>query len=231
MPTVAFARLAPGVDFGAKDGPAELVFLIAAPEGGGNTHLQILTKLARVAGQAGVHRLPARGLDAGGGGRDRPGGGRRDRGPRRQPRRPPPGRRPRGRRRLVAVTSCPTGIAHTYMAAEALEAAAGRAGVEIAVETQGSAGSKPLPQATIDAADAVIFAADVGVRDRGRFAGKPVVTSGVKRPIEDGDAMIAEAIRYADDPNPPRVDGGGSLPTVAVRRPRASRGEAGSAAC
>ena len=47
VPTVAFARLAPAVDFGAKDGPAELVFLIAAPEGGGNTHLQILTKLAR----------------------------------------------------------------------------------------------------------------------------------------------------------------------------------------
>ena len=51
---------------------------------------------------------------------------------------------PAGRRSLVAVTACPTGIAHTYMAAEALEAAAERAGVEIAVETQGSAGSNPL---------------------------------------------------------------------------------------
>jgi PTS system fructose-specific IIC component len=96
------------------------------------------------------------------------------------------------------------------MAAEALEAAAGRAGVAIDVETQGSAGSKPLPQATIDAADAVIFAADVGVRDRGRFAGKPVVSSGVKRPIDEGDVMIAEAIRYADDPGAPRVEGGGT---------------------
>ena len=47
VPTVAFARLEPAVDFGAKDGPAELIFLISAPEGGGNTHLQILTKLAR----------------------------------------------------------------------------------------------------------------------------------------------------------------------------------------
>ena len=54
---------------------------------------------------------------------------------------------------------------------------------------------------------AVIFAVDVGVRDRGRFAGKPVVSSGVKRPIDDGDAMIAEALRYADDPNAPRVEG------------------------
>ncbi|HET7408591.1 MAG TPA: fructose-specific PTS transporter subunit EIIC [Paracoccaceae bacterium] len=109
--------------------------------------------------------------------------------------------------KFVAVTSCPTGIAHTYMAAEALEAAAERAGVPIAVETQGSAGAKPLPPETIAAASAVIFAVDVGVRDRGRFAGKPVVSSSVKRPIEDGDAMIAEALRYADDPQAPRVEG------------------------
>ena len=93
------------------------------------------------------------------------------------------------------------------MAAEALEAAAAKAGVPIAVETQGSAGAKPLPPETIAAASAVIFAVDVGVRDRGRFAGKPVVSSSVKRPIEDGDAMIAEALRYADDPNAPRVEG------------------------
>ena len=93
------------------------------------------------------------------------------------------------------------------MAAEALEAAAERAGVDIHVETQGSAGSTPLAPATIAAADAVIFAVDVGVRDRSRFAGKPVVSSGVKRPIGEGDAMITEALRYADDPNAPRVEG------------------------
>ncbi len=208
VPTLAFARLSPAVDFGAKDGPAELVFLIAAPEGGGNTHLQILTKLARslvkpeftdalraaatpeevvaiVGGVVGAAPTPAAEVA-------------------------PSAPSAPATRRLVAVTSCPTGIAHTYMAAEALEAAGAKAGVAIDVETQGSAGSKPLPQATIDAADAVIFATDVGVRDRGRFAGKPVVTSGVKRPIDDGAAMIAEALRYADDPNPPRVEGGGT---------------------
>jgi PTS system fructose-specific IIC component len=76
--------------------------------------------------------------------------------------------------KLVAVTSCPTGIAHTYMAAEALEEAAKAAGHEIAVETQGAAGATPLDPAVIAAADAVIFAADVGVRDRERFAGKGV---------------------------------------------------------
>ena len=105
------------------------------------------------------------------------------------------------------MTACPTGIAHTYMAAEALEAAAEKAGVSLQVETQGSAGSTPLSPDTIAGAAAVIFAVDVGVRDRGRFAGKPVVTSGVKRPIGDADAMIAEALRYADDPNAPRVEG------------------------
>ncbi len=53
----------------------------------------------------------------------------------------------------------------------------------------------------------MIFAVDVGVRDRGRFAGKPLVSSSVKRPIDDGPAMIVEALRYADDPNGPRVEG------------------------
>ncbi len=103
------------------------------------------------------------------------------------------------------------------MAAEALEQAAERAGVEIHVETQGSAGSTPLAHDTIASAAAVIFAVDVGVRDRSRFAGKPMVSSSVKRPIDDADAMIAEALRYADDPNAPRVegtaDGGGGAST------------------
>ncbi|MEO9325617.1 fructose-specific PTS transporter subunit EIIC [Nocardioides sp. C4-1] len=204
VPTLVFARLAPPVDFGAKDGPADLAFLIAAPAGGDNTHLQILTKLARalvrpdftdglraantadevvalVAGVVAPEEAPA---------------------PAQAEKAPAA-----AARRLVAVTACPTGIAHTYMAAEALEAAAQRAGVTIDVETQGSAGSTPLKPETIAAADAVIFAVDVGVRDRSRFAGKPVVSSGVKRPIDDGDAMIAEALRYADDPGAPRVEG------------------------
>ncbi|MCB0894595.1 MAG: PTS transporter subunit EIIC, partial [Nocardioidaceae bacterium] len=101
-------------------------------------------------------------------------------------------------------------IAHTYMAAEALEAAAARAGVDLQVETQGSAGATPLAPETIAAADAVIFAVDVGVRDRHRFAGKPLVSSGVKRPFDQADAMITEALAYADDPNAPRVEGSGS---------------------
>ncbi|MFI0464586.1 PTS fructose transporter subunit IIC [Saccharopolyspora sp. 5N102] len=95
--------------------------------------------------------------------------------------------------KYVAVTACPTGIAHTYMAAEALEQAAKAAGDEMLVETQGSAGSTPLSAADIAAADAVIFAADVGVRDRERFAGKPVVEVSVKQAINDAAGLLTQA--------------------------------------
>ncbi|WP_306355734.1 MULTISPECIES: fructose-specific PTS transporter subunit EIIC [unclassified Nocardia] len=110
-------------------------------------------------------------------------------------------------RTIVAVTACPTGIAHTYMAADSLVAAGERAGITVHVETQGSSGSTPLDAATIAAADAVIFATDVGVRGRERFAGKPLVASGVKRAINEPDAMVTEAQRAALDPAAPRVSG------------------------
>src|SRR3954453_2096253 len=100
--------------------------------------------------------------------------------------------------KFVAVTSCPTGIAHTYMAAEALELAAEDAGHVIAVETQGAAGSKPLSPQTIAEADAVIFAADVEVRNRERFDGKPLVTRSVKKAISDAPGMIADAVAAAE---------------------------------
>ncbi|WP_210502517.1 PTS fructose transporter subunit IIABC [Nocardioides xinjiangensis] len=273
-PTLAFARLDPGVDFGAKDGPADLAFLIAAPAGGDADHLTILTKLARALVKPAftdalraaespedvidlvTHELgepapgatrsaaPASGTPSGaavpGGGETtapreaveattgttagadapRPTGSSTDTSTGSSTGTATAGAStgtPSGtgtgtdQPSLVAVTACPTGIAHTYMAAEALEAAAARAGVALQVETQGSAGSTPLSPDAIAAAGAVIFAVDVGVRDRGRFAGKPVVSSGVKRPIDDADAMIAEALRYAADPAAsPRVEGSGA---------------------
>ncbi len=211
VPTLAFARLDPARDFGAKDGPADLAFLIAAPAGGDTTHLQILTKLARAlvkkdftdglrAAQtpaevvalvseavADLQPKPAEPVAAPATAQEAT---------------PEP-------RSLVAVTACPTGIAHTYMAAEALEAAAARAGVTISVETQGSAGSKPLPAQTIADAGAVIFATDVGVKDRSRFAGKPMIASGVKRAIDDGDALVAQALAAVSDPGAARVEGSG----------------------
>lgn len=235
VPTLAFARLRPRVDFGAKDGPADLAFLIAAPAGGDATHLQLLTKLARSLVKPSftnslreaedadeVVALIQQALDvpdpASAAARPAPASGTPDGTPPGVPAGATTGAAAAagttatatsaGPTSLVAVTACPTGIAHTYMAAEALEAAAARAGVAIAVETQGSAGSTPLAPETISQAGAVIFAVDVGVRDRGRFAGKPMVSSSVKRPIDDADAMIAEAMRYAGDPaNAPRVEG------------------------
>lgn len=241
-PTLAFARLEPPVDFGAKDGPADLAFLIAAPAGGDADHLTILTKLARALVKPAftdalrsaesdeevvdlvAHELgepaaaksaaPASGAPSGaavpgGGETTAPGQAADAAAP--APAAPATTTATAGSgttTSLVAVTACPTGIAHTYMAAEALEAAAERAGVALQVETQGSAGSTPLSPDTIAAAGAVIFAVDVGVRDRSRFAGKPMVSSGVKRPIDDADAMIAEALRYAADPaSAPKVEG------------------------
>jgi len=209
-PTIGFARLSPKVDFGAPDGPADLAFLIAAPESGGQDHMKLLTALARAlvrkdfveslrnAGSADevvelvdgvVNPKPA--ADASPAAADKPAEQKRA-------------------KHLVAITACPTGIAHTYMAADALAAAAKEAGVELTVETQGSSGSTPLPAETIANADAVIFATDVGVKDKGRFAGKPVVASGVKRAINEPAKMVAEAVAAADNPNAAKVEGSGA---------------------
>jgi fructose PTS system EIIBC or EIIC component len=200
--SIGFARLDSHVDFGAPDGPADLVFMIAAPESGGAEHMKLLSSLARALVRPDfveslrnapsrddvvelvegvVHPAPAAAAKS-----------------------------------LVAVTACPTGIAHTYMAADALTAAANRAGVTLSVETQGSSGSTPLSAQTIADADAVIFATDVGVKDRQRFSGKPVVAAGVKRAINEPDKMIAEAVSAADDPSAARVQAGPGEPAGAA---------------
>ncbi|NHD17709.1 MULTISPECIES: fructose-specific PTS transporter subunit EIIC [unclassified Actinopolyspora] len=109
--------------------------------------------------------------------------------------------------RFVAVTACPTGIAHTYMAAEALEQAAAERGDEISVETQGSAGSSPLATEDIRAADAVILAADVGVTERERFVGKPIVEGTVKQAVENAAGLLAQgaAAPAPEQENPRRA--------------------------
>ncbi len=96
--------------------------------------------------------------------------------------------------KFVAVSSCPTGIAHTYMAAEALEQAGKAVGHEVHVETQGAAGSTPLDPAIIAAADGVIYAADLEVKDKGRFGGKPFIDVGVKKAVHDAPGVIAMAV-------------------------------------
>ncbi len=116
--------------------------------------------------------------------------------------------------KFVGVTSCPTGIAHTYMAAEGLEQAARAAGHTIEVETQGSAGFDKLSPETIAAADAVIFAVGVPVRERARFAGKPTVDTDVKKAISDGPGLIAQAVALAEQAaaNPGAVKAGSPPP-------------------
>ncbi|WP_461188879.1 PTS fructose transporter subunit IIABC [Arthrobacter sp. Z4-13] len=226
-PTLAMARLDPKVDFGAKDGPADLIFFIAAPDGADQQHLKLLSKLARslikkdftaalrnaasreeivelvdgaLADKPAAHaaaapaHATAGSLNAAG-----------QSGASAVANSDAAGSAASGPKRLVAVTACPTGIAHTYMAADSLVAAAQEAGVDLQVETQGSSGAKPLDPAVIAAADAVIFAVDVDVRGKERFAGKPVINAPVKRGIDEPAKMIQEALAAADNPNARRV--------------------------
>ncbi|MHA6826797.1 PTS fructose transporter subunit IIC [Ralstonia pseudosolanacearum] len=100
-------------------------------------------------------------------------------------------------RRIVAITSCPTGIAHTFMAAEALTQAASALGHPIHVETQGSVGAQnTLSADAIAQADIVLIAADTQV-DLSRFEGKRVFRSGTKAAIHDGQALIRRALAEA----------------------------------
>ncbi|MFF3994309.1 fructose-specific PTS transporter subunit EIIC [Streptomyces cyaneofuscatus] len=214
-PTLAFGRSARGIDFGAADGPADLIFLIAAPAGADDDHLTILSGLARrlmdpeftAALRAGDDPAAVAALIRG-----------------EEPAPEPEATTPIAAAeeaapaeddapfRIVAVTSCPTGIAHTYMAAESLTAAGLAEGVEVTVETQGSAGFSKLDPAVIARADAVIWAHDVEVREKTRFRGKPLVDVGVKAGINRPAELIAEARRKAERGEIAAVPQGGDGP-------------------
>ncbi|UEL28985.1 fructose-specific PTS transporter subunit EIIC [Pseudarthrobacter sp. L1SW] len=233
-PTLAMARLNPKVDFGAKDGPADLIFFIAAPDGADQAHLKLLSKLARslikkdftaalrnassreeivelvdgaLAEKPAAHAaaVPADAVASSGASGASAGTAAAGTAPAAAAGTASAGSAGSGPKRLVAVTACPTGIAHTYMAADSLVAAAQEAGVDLQVETQGSSGAKPLDPAVIAAADAVIFAVDVDVRGKERFAGKPVINAPVKRGIDEPAKMVQEALAAASDPNARRV--------------------------
>lgn len=116
--------------------------------------------------------------------------------------------------KFVAITACPTGIAHTYMAAESLEQTAKANGDIVLVETQGSAGSTPLSAEDIASADAVIFAADLAVQGRERFAGKPIVEAPVKQAINDAAGLFERAKAAAvENPSPAPAAAGPELTT------------------
>lgn len=218
-PTLAFARLQNGVDFSGPDGDANLVFLIAAPAGGGKAHLKILSKLARALvrkdfveqlrnapSDSEIVELVLGVVNAEPKKKAAPA-------PAAQAASEPAKEVAADVTKIVAITACPTGIAHTYMAADALsQAAAEMPGVELNVETQGSSSVTPVAAEVIEAADAVIFATDVGVKERERFAGKPVIESGVKRAINEPTKMLEEAVAASKNPNARRVAGGAAAP-------------------
>ena len=120
--------------------------------------------------------------------------------------------------KIVCVTSCITGIAHTYMAAEALEQAGKKLGHDLVVETQGSAGSNPLKQEVIDAADAVIFAVDLEVKDRDRFAGKPYIEIPVAKAMKDATGIINQVLEAVANGSAAKV--GGTAPAAPKEQPK-----------
>ena len=253
VPTLAMARPNPAVDFGAKDGPADLIFFIAAPDGADQAHLKLLSTLARSLMKKSftaslreaktpeeIVELVSEALGGGSAKKDAKSTAAKDSATKDSAAASAAGAassqggasaegsdkkaepaeakaaaqtEPAGEdtapaaanKKIVAVTACPTGIAHTYMAADALKYAAEDLGYDFKVETQGSSGNETLTQADIDEADAVVFAVSVNVRDRNRFAGKPYVESPVKRGIDEPEAMLNEALAEAENPNGKRV--------------------------
>ena len=92
---------------------------------------------------------------------------------------------------IVCVTACPTGIAHTFMAAESLQNHASAKGLEIKVETQGSLGiDNEIDEADIARADGAIIAAAVAIEGAERFEGLPIIECSVEDPVGEGEAVI-----------------------------------------
>ncbi|WP_029214571.1 PTS fructose transporter subunit IIC [Kallotenue papyrolyticum] len=121
--------------------------------------------------------------------------------------------------RIVAVTSCPTGIAHTFMAAEGLQRGAEALGHQITVETQGSVGAQNVLSAEqIAAADLVIIAADTKV-DLSRFAGKPIYQTSTKAAITNGQGVVAAALAEATPTTAPSAAAGPEVPSTAALQP------------
>lgn len=193
--TVLFAKSAQGVDYDSLDGqPAFLFFMIAAPEGANDTHLQALAGLSKLlinpdfvaslkeatspdeveelVAQAEIAYAEAEKAELEANKNSVPS---------------------EDKPFVVAVTACPTGIAHTYMAEDALKKKAAEMGVDIRVETNGSEGIKnKLTDDEIARAAGVIVAADKNV-EMNRFAGKAVL----ERPVSDGIRKSEELIRKA----------------------------------
>lgn len=182
-----------GVDFDALDGePVTLIFLIAAPNTEDNVHLDVLSKLSvlmmdedfsdslRNAGSVEEFLEIIDKAD--------------DEKPDIDQRLAEPAEEQGGQAKILAVTSCPTGIAHTYMAAEGIEKAAKARGCFVKVETRGSGGAKNvLTDREIQEADCIIVAADAQV-PMDRFDGKKVIECQVSDGISKADTLLERAV-------------------------------------
>lgn len=193
-PAIAFGRSLGGVDYQSLDGqPAHLFFMIAASEGANDDHLEALSRLATflmdskfrdkmLAGASKQEVLQAVS--------DKEAEVEREE----EPQAAETSKTAFSGKKILAVTACPTGIAHTYMAAEKLNERAKERGIQLKVETNGSSGVKNrLTDAEIAEADAIIVAADTKV-EMARFAGKPVIQTKVGKAIYETDDLLDRAI-------------------------------------
>lgn len=192
-PGLAAMRVAGGVDFQSLDGEkADLIFLIAAPNTKDNVHLDVLSKLSvllmdekftnDLRNAKSVEEF-LHVIDVAESAKDTE-----------ESKEAPAKAETKGGRLILAVTGCPTGIAHTYMAAESLEKKAAELGCRIKVETRGSGGAKNvLTRAEIAEADCIIVAADTQVPME-RFDGKPVIECKVADGISKSEELIKRAI-------------------------------------
>lgn len=184
-PAVAIGISRNGIEYGAEDGkPSHLFFMIASPDGGANHHIEVLAELSGKLIEEGfiakllAAKSPADALAL------------------LLAKKEEQSAAPTTSKGfIIGVTGCPAGIAHTYLAAESLERAARELGYEVKVETNGSIGVKNSPTADeIARASAIVVACDKQV-DMARFAGKPLIKTGVKAPIKDGKGLIEQALK------------------------------------
>ena len=195
-PGIAAITVPSGVDCAALDGePSNLFFMIAAPAEGSDVHLEALSRLSTILMDPAFREklLSAKEVDAFLAAIDEKETEKYGEEDKAAQAAEAPAKK--AGYQVLAVTACPTGIAHTYMAAEALEEKGKELGISIKVETNGSGGAKNvLTQAEIDACDGIIIAADKNV-EMARFDGKPVIKVKVSDGIHKSQELIERAVK------------------------------------
>ena len=189
--SLAAAVCKDGVDYDSLDGmPAELFFMIAVPDNSDNLHLEVLARLSTILMDEEFRNKLINCTD-----KDEFLKLIDEKEAEKFPEEPKAETKPAdGSYRVLAVTACPTGIAHTYMAAESLENKGKEMGVSVKVETNGSGGAKNvLTKDEIDKADCIIIAADKNV-EMARFDGKKVIKTKVADGIHKAEELINKAV-------------------------------------